>query len=132
MFNDKDIEVEKTNIIEKAKKKTLKKKAFFLSLVFFMVFSAFFLFLDKNVGWHRITWAFYPIFAMGVIVLFQGIFAFDFFGLANRWEKEEIRKEVEKRRKVLEAFEEEYGDIEELELEDLREIRKAHQDTDFV
>ena len=124
--------MEKTNILEKAKRKTWKKKAFFLSLVFFLVFSAFFMFLDVNVGYHRVTWAFYPIFAMGVIVLFQGIFAFDFFGLANQWEKEEIRKEVEKRRKVLEAFEEEYGELDELDLDDLREIRKAHRDTDFV
>jgi len=124
--------VEKTDIIKNAKRKTRKKKAFLISFVFWIVFSAFFIFLDLNVGWHEVTWAVYPIFGMGVVVLFQSFFAFEFFGLARKWEKEEIQKEMEKRGKVLRDFEEQYGDLDELELEDLREIRKETKDIDFV
>lgn len=124
--------MDKTDIIRNAKRKTWKKKALLISFVFWLVFSVFFVYIDGNFGWPEITWAMFPIFGIGVIVLFQAIFAFDFFGLGNKWEKEEIQKEVEKRRKVLQAFEEQYGDLDELELEDLREIRKETRDTDFV
>lgn len=124
--------MDKTDIFLKAEKKARKKKRFLLSLIFMLAVSALLIYIDLNYGWPKLTWAVFPIFGMGILVLFQGIFAFDFFGLGNKWEKEEILKEVEKRRKVLEAFEEEYGDIEELELEDLREIRKESKDIDFV
>lgn len=124
--------MDKSDIILEAKQKTWKKKAFFLSVVFWLICSAFLIFLDLTVGWERITWSLFPIFGMGVIVLFQSIFAFDFFGLGNKWEKEEIMKEVDKRRKVLQAFEDQYGDLDQLELEDLREIRKETKDSDFV
>lgn len=125
--------MDKSNIFYKAEKKARAKKRFLISFITWFAFSLFFLFMDYRVdGWYEIDWAFYPIFGWGIGVLFQGIKAFDYFGLGDKWEKEEIQKEIEKRKKVLEAFEEQYGDLDELELEDLREIRRKSNDNDFV
>ena len=124
--------MDKTDIFYKAKKKAQTKKRALMSLIIWAAFAFFFIFMDIKDGNWAIEWAFYPIIGWGIGVLIQCVRAFDFFGMGDKWEKEEIRKEMEKRGKVLRDFEEQYGDLDELELEDLREIRKETKDTDFV
>lgn len=122
----------KTNIFHKAEKKARAKKAALLSFITWAAFAFFFIFMDFNDGSHSLQWAFYPIFGWGIGVAIQCVKAFDFFGLGEKWEKEELTKEIEKRRKVLAEFEKQYGDIDELDLEDLKEIRRETNDNDFV
>lgn len=124
--------MDKTNIFYKAEKKAKKKKTALISFIIWFAFAFFFLYMDLVVDGGQLEWAFFPIFGWGIGVLIQGVRAFDFFGLGEKWEKEEIQKEVAKRRKVLEAFEEQYGDLDQLELDDLKEIRKETRDSDFV
>lgn len=123
--------MDKSNIFVKASKKARKKKRALLMFITWFAFIFFFMYIDITDG-GGIDWAFFPIFGWGVGVLLICLRAFDFFGLGEKWEKEEIQKEVEKRKKVLEAFEDQYGDLDNLDLEDLREIRKETKDSDFV
>ncbi len=124
--------MDKSNIFYKAEKKAKAKKRAVISFVTWFAFIFFFLYMDLIVDGGGLEWALFPIFGWGIAVLIQMVKAFDFFGFGERWEKEEIRKEVEKRKKVLEAFEEEYGELDELDLDDLREIRRVSKDSDFV
>ncbi|WP_235299440.1 2TM domain-containing protein [Portibacter marinus] len=124
--------MEDPTIYHRARKRTRKKKAAFVSLIVWLSFFCFFMLADINDGSRSIEWAFYPLIPWGMGVLIQWFYAFDFMGMGEKWEKEEIQKEIERRRKVLNAFEKEYGEIEQLDLEDLKEIRRAHKDSDFV
>lgn len=124
--------MDKSNVFHKAEKKARRKKSAMISFIVWAAFSIFFLYMDLVVDGGRLEWAFFPIFGWGIGVMIQCVRAFDFFGLADKWEKEELKKEIEKRRKVLREFEEEYGEIEELDLDDLREIRRESKDSDFV
>jgi hypothetical protein len=124
--------IDKSNIFYKAEKKAKIKKRALISFITWFAFVFFFLYIDIVVDGGGLDWAFFPIFGWGIGVLIQCVRAFDFFGLGDKWEKEELKKEIEKRRKVLSEFEEQYGDLDELDLEDLREIRRETKDTDFV
>ena len=124
--------MDKSSVFRKAEKKAKRKKRAVMGLVIWALFIPFFMFLDINDGNRVLEWAFFPIFGWGIGVVISCLRAFDFFGLGEKWEKEELQKEIAKRKKVLREFEEEYGDLDELDLEDLREIRKETKDTDFV
>ncbi|GLR15569.1 2TM domain-containing protein [Portibacter lacus] len=124
--------MDKSSIYYKAEKKAKTKKRAMISLITWAAFALFFIFMDMNDGSVFLEWAFYPIFGWGIGVLIQCVRAFDFFGMGEKWEKEELRKEILKRQQVLKNFEDEYGDIDELDLDDLREIRRETKDTDFV
>ncbi len=124
--------MDKSNVFHKAEKKAKRKKRAVMGFVIWALFIPFFTFIDFTDGSRALEWAFFPIFGWGIAVIISCLRAFDFFGLGEKWEKEELQKEIAKRKKVLQEFEEEYGDLDELDLEDLREIRKETKDNDFV
>lgn len=124
--------MKKSDIYYKANKKAKAKKRAMTSLITWLAFAFFFVFVDMTDGSNRLEWAFFPIFGWGLGVLIQCVRAFDFFGMGEKWEKDEIRKEIEKRKKIMNNYEDEYDDLEELELEDLKEMRNMSKDSDFV
>ena len=123
--------MDENEIIKKAEKRVKAKKAFYISFLTWALFAIFFLFLDIRYGNPRLDWAFYPIFFWGIGVFFQAIGTFDFFGLGEKWEKNEIRKEIEKRRQIYEELEDP-TDLDRLDLEELKELKKNYRDSDLV
>ncbi len=123
--------MEESDIFIKASKKARVKKRALVSFITWFAFIFFFMYIDINDG-GGIDWAFFPIFGWGIGVLIQCLRAFDYFGIGDKWEKEEIQKEIAKRKKVLEAFDLETREYENLNLEDLRDLRKETRESDFV
>ena len=128
-------ELEDKDIIKRAKRRVRAKKAFFISFIIWIAFSFFFWYIDTGAGRYSFEWAFYPIFFWGLGVLIQAIPTFDFFGLGKEWEKQEVKREIENRKKILEEFGrrlETKKDLDELDLEELKELRQEYRDSDFV
>lgn len=118
------------DIYVKASKKVKARKDFVISLITWIAFSFFFIYLDTGLHTFRITWAFYPIFFWGLGVLFQAIKVYDFFGLSEKWEREEIRKEIEKRRQIKDDLT--LAERDELDLVDIKLRDKKYSDNDLV
>jgi len=119
------------DLYKKALKKARRKKGAMISFIIWAMFIPFFIFIDISDG-GGLDWAFYPIFGWGIGVFIALIKAFDFFGYGEKWEEEEVRKEMMKRKDLLNQFEDAYGDLDQLDLEDLKEIRRVSKDSDFV
>ena len=117
------------DIYKRAQKKAKEKKSFLISAITWALFSFYFIYLDT--GWNHLDldWSFYPIFFWGLGILIHGVKVFDFFGLGEKWEKDALRKELEKEGHYMEDFEEE-DDL--LDLDPLPEKRNNYRDSDFV
>ncbi|HLF65397.1 MAG TPA: 2TM domain-containing protein [Saprospiraceae bacterium] len=120
-----------------AKKRVKKVKGFFSHFTTWLVFCAFFIFLNAASGGGSF-WAIWPIMGWGLGVAFHAIGVFGIPGLGKDWEERMIEKEMErveqtelqKRVGTSNRLPPRTGDAEDgLEL---KEVRKAWKDSDLV
>lgn len=119
-----------------AKKRVKKVRGFFSHLTTWLVFSAFFIFLNMTTGGHSF-WAIWPIMGWGLGVVFHAIGVFGAPGMGKNWEERMIEREMAR----LEYEEQQkrnalpgrlaQGTREDDELE-LKEVRKSWKDSDLV
>ncbi len=122
--------MDREKIYQKAEKKAKEKKDFFTGLATWAVFTIFFIYLDTGFRHFHIGWSFYPIFFWGLGMFIHGLKVFDFFGWGEKWEKEEIKKEIKKRQQYMN---EEFDPMDDrLDLDELYEKRGRYKDEDLV
>ncbi len=126
----------------KAQKRVKKIKSFYKNLITWAVFSVFFIVLNI-MGGSSFPWAIFPIGGWGIGVIIQALEVFGIPGYGKDWEKrileDEMRKiELEdslKQRYIeLSAREktEQLPEEEQLDLDELRKIKKGWDDSELV
>lgn len=83
------------NEYEEARKVVNKKIGFYIHLSFYLVFNAYFHYLNFKYGGGY--WAIYPAAAWGIGLLFHGVGALGFFNQSS-WKHKQILKEIEKQK----------------------------------
>lgn len=120
-----------------AKKRVKKVKGFFGHLTTWLIFSAFFIFLNIATGGGSF-WAIWPIMGWGLGVAFHAIGVFGMPGLGKDWEEKMLEREMA--RMDYEGDKQSNNNSKRLpqstkstedELE-LKEVRKAWRDSDLV
>jgi hypothetical protein len=126
---------------EKAQKKVRKIKKFYNDLAVWLAFSIFFVILNALTS--NYPWSLFPIIGWGIGILVQAIEVFGVPGLSKDWERRKMEEELQKlemedklRSRYLELKQKEDNNIldesEELDLEELRKIKKTWEDSDLV
>lgn len=90
---------------QEAKKAVGVKYSFYIHLTVYVLVNIFFHVMNfinwKDSG--EVYWAFWPAFGWGIGLFFHGAAAFKILGF-TKWKEEQIRKELEKQRKLREKF----------------------------
>ncbi len=121
-----------TDPYKAAKKRVKAKKSFYTHLVIYLIVNAF-LFAINMLTSPQHFWFVYPLLGWGVSVAIQFFTVFGVPGtgrLDEKWEAEEIEKELRRMGKSSDDFEIEPED--ELELKEFKKLRKDWEDSDFV
>ena len=122
----------KSDPYKAAKKRVKAKKGFYTHLVIYLIVNAF-LFAINMLTSPQHFWFVYPLLGWGVSVAIQFFTVFGVPGtgrLDEKWEAEEIEKELRRMGKSSDDFEIEPED--ELELKEFKKLRKDWEDSDFV
>jgi 2TM domain len=123
------------DIYYKAKKRIKAKKGFYTHLGVYLACGVFF-FLMNMLTWEGELWFPFPLLPWGIGLAIHG---FSIFGLpggkmSERWEEEELRKEVERQRRIHGVPEPNALELpeDELELKEFKKLREEWDDKDFV
>lgn len=127
---------------DRAQKQVKKYKRFYKNLSSWLVMSMF-LFMINIMTSSGFMWSLFPIVGWGAGVLFQALDVFGFPGLSKDWERRKLEEELQKiemedrlRIRYLELKEKEDHNLldehEELDLEELRKIKKNWDDSELV
>ena len=122
----------KSDPYKAAEKRVKAKKGFYTHLVIYLIVNAF-LFAINMLTSPQYFWFVYPLLGWGVSVAIQFFTVFGVPGtgrLDEKWEAEEIEKELRRMGKSSDDFEIEPED--ELELKEFKKLRKDWEDSDFV
>lgn len=130
---------------ELARRKVKKRQGFYANL-FSYILVIIFLFVI-NILTSSFPWVLFPAAGWGLGLLFHALSAFDFPGFSKEWEQRKIREEMIRMEEEEEALRWEIreqmkgkdpqrslpeGNIDELDLERLREVQKRYRDEDLV
>lgn len=126
----------------RAQKRVKKIKSFYKNLVTWAVFSIFFIVLNILEG-SRFPWAIFPIGGWGISIIVQALDVFGIPGYGADWEKRILEDEMRKieledklKQRYLELSTKEktekLEDDEQLDLEELRKIKKGWDDSELV
>jgi two-component system LytT family sensor kinase len=127
---------------EKAKKAVKKKKDFLQNLVYWALFSVFFIFLNMRTS-PGFFWAIFPIAGWGLGVLIQGFEVYGFPGFGKKWEAKKLEEELQRiqaenrlKDRYLTLKEKEENDLlnesERLDLKELDKMRKQWDEDELV
>jgi 2TM domain len=123
------------DIYYKAKKRVKAKKGFYTHLGVYLATGVFF-FLMNMLTWDGEPWFMYPLLPWGVGLAIQGFSVFGLPGgkMSERWEEEELQKEMERQRRIHGVKEPEAMELpeDELELKEFKKLREEWDDKDFV
>lgn len=126
----------------RAQKRVKKIKSFYKNLVTWAVFSVFFIVLNI-LGGSRFPWAIFPIGGWGISIIIQALDVFGIPGYGADWEKRILEDEMRKieledklKQRYLELSTKEKTEKleieEQLDLEELRKIKKGWDDSELV
>ncbi len=125
------------HIYKTAKKRVKAKKDFFNHLSSYVAVGIFFFVLNL-VTFDGDIWFFFPLIPWGAGLLIHYFSVQGLPGIASDWEEKELRKEMNKLRRVTQEDQDQYLDPEpldiddELELKEFKKLRKEWDDSDFV
>ena len=115
-----------------ASKRVKAKKGFFTHLAVFVILNIFLFFLNMLTSPHY-PWFLFPMLSWGVAVAIQYVVTFGIPGIGTfdeKWEAQEIEKELLRMKEYSENTEPETE--EELELKEVKKVRKDWDDSDLV
>jgi 2TM domain len=115
-----------------AQKRVKAKKGFYTHLVIYLIVNAF-LFAINMLTSRQHFWFVYPLLGWGVSIAIQYFTVFGMPGtgrLDEKWEAEEMEKELRRMGKGDDDFKIEPED--QLELKEFKKLRKDWEDSDFV
>lgn len=129
---------------ELARKKVQKRKGFYSHLFSYIIVIGFLLFLNILTG--GFPWFLIPAAGWGMGLAFHGLATFDIPGFSKEWEQRKIREEMIRMEEEEEALrwqireqlsrdpkmELPSPDLDEMDLEHLKEVQKKYRDEDLV
>ena len=124
-------------IYYKAQKKVKAKKGFYSHLSVYLTIAAFFLILNI-LNFDGQIWFIYPIlpWGIGLAIHYFSVFGLPGGKMSEKWEEEELTKEMERQRRLLGVAAPEPTPLElpadELELKEFKKLREEWDDKDFV
>ena len=136
--------MDKRRHYEIARKRVQKQKGFFAHLATYTLVIGFLFLLNIYAGGP--LWFWIPAAGWGLGLIFQGLDAFGLPGFSKDWEERQIRREmlrleeeeealrweIRQARKAIDAPGNSEAELDSLDLEELREIRKNYRDEDLV
>lgn len=121
-----------TNPYKSAGKKVKARKDFYIHLAVFFIINIFLFAVNMLTSpWY--FWFLFPLMAWGVAIAIHYVVTFGIPGVGSldeKWEAEEIEKELRRMRQHAKDFEPEKED--ELQLKEVRKARKDWDDSDLV
>lgn len=129
---------------ERARKKVKQRKGFYSHLFSYIIVIGFLFFINIMTG--GFPWFLFPAAGWGMGLAFHGLATFDIPGFSKDWEQRKIREEMIRMEEEEEAIRWQIRDqlkrdprmelppaeLDEMDLEHLKEVQKKYRDEDLV